>query len=661
MFSETKENAAPRPSASRVMPRRSQMIYLFAVFAAFAAAMTIMPTGKADERAPSVRRESKTASPGAALPQAGASVRVRVGVPSSMATSPFNTERFLNVPANFAVSVYARVGGARFMAIAPNGDLLVSHPGSGSVKIVRPSTNGGDPTVSNFVTGLRNPHDIVFHSIADKTYVYIAESHQINRYLYTFGATTPGTRQIVVANLPDNSTPELQGSYGHQLKNIALDSNHKLYVSIASTCNVCQSDTVSDPVRAAMYQYNHDGTGRRLFARGLRNAEGLAFIPDTNILWVVVNNRDQIPYPFQNDFNGDGSNDYGKIMSGYVDNHPVEEFTRVRDGGNYGWPFCNPNQDTASGLNDMPFDLDYDMNRYGEINCGAMDRISKGIQAHSAPLGFSFLQNTNFPIEYRNGAAIAYHGSWNRTQRTGYKVAYFPWNSQTQTPGDQIDLVTGWVNSDGQNVWGRPVDAIVDHAGSLLISDDQAGTIYKLTSTQPSTNFALLPTTDTYVKGSAPTINYGGASELQVKRTLNPGSGKGRQAYLRFDTAQVTGSITRATLKVYGALNAVTGINRNIPVAVFPVSNQTWLESAVVWNDKPAPNEPTPLAQAIVTDATPRWYEFDVTGFINAERAAGRFVTGVLLRNMERGETGDYYTAFDSREGINQPRLVIER
>ena len=416
-----------------------------------------------------------------------ASVSVRVQVPSSMRTSPFNVDRNLTVPPNFAVSVYARVPNARFMAAAPNGDLLVSRPGAGEVKIVRPGSAGGDPTVSTFVSGLRMPHDIVFHTVNGTTYVYIAESNQINRYVYTYGDTTAQNRQIVVANLPDSSSPELNGAYGHQLKNIALDSNDKLYISIASATNSSPSDALSNPVRCAIYQYNADGSGGRLFARGLRNAEGLAILPSTNELWVVVNNRDNIAYPFHNDWDGDGGDDYGKVMQSYVDNHPPEEFTRVRDGGNYGFPFANPNPDTPNGMNNMPFDLDVQNNpggQYGTVD--SFDRITKGIQAHTAPLGFSFTSGTSFPAQYQPGAVVGLHGSWNRSTQVGYKVIYFPWNTATQTPGDEMNLVTGWTTG---GVWGRPVDAIVDGQGNLLISDDYSGTIYKLTysASQPST------------------------------------------------------------------------------------------------------------------------------------------------------------------------------
>jgi len=396
-------------------------------------------------------------------------------VPASLASPPFDVARVLQVPAGFSVAVYARVPGARFLAITPDGGLLVSQPGAGKVALVRPGSAGGVPTVTDFATGLRNPHDLVFHTIGSTTYLYLAESHQINRYVWHTGDATAQARQVIIAGLPDASTPELMGTYGHQLKNLALDTNHKLYVSIASTCNACLSDTQSDPVRGAIYQYDADGSNRRLFARGLRNAEGLAFVPGTNTLWAAVNNRDNTPYPFD-----DGSGNYGRVLPDYVDNHPPDEFTQVADGANYGWPFFNPNPDTSTGLDNMPFDRDYDWNRDGHVDIATMTRINKGIPAHSAALGLTFLQGTKFPAAYSSAALVALHGSWNRTAPTGYKVVYFPWDATTQTPGAQADFVAGFV--DGSGAWGRPVDTAVDPQGRLFISDDQSGTIYQLSA-----------------------------------------------------------------------------------------------------------------------------------------------------------------------------------
>jgi uncharacterized protein (TIGR03437 family) len=411
----------------------------------------------------------------------GATVSVKLDVDPSLRTGVFATDRYLNVPPGFKISLLAQVSGARFLAVAPDGNILVSNPGAGKVYLLTFLRNG--TTISTYVSGLRRPHDIVFHAIDGVTYVYISESNQINRFKYNLGDTTAHDREILITGLPDSSTPELKGAYAHELKNLALGPDHKLYVSVASSCNVCTSDPTSDPVRGAIYQYNADGTGGRLFARGLRNAEGLAFLPGTNTLWAVVNNRDDIAYPAQ-----DSTGNYGRVMQSYVDNHPPDLFTSVRDGGNYGWPFCNSNPD--AGYGNMPFDRDYQMNRDGHVDCASMDTVARGIQAHSAPLGMLFLQNTAAPSVFRNGAVVALHGSWNRAKKTGYKVVYFPWESSTQTPGDQIDLVSGWLNDNTQVEWGRPVDVAVDLQGNLLISDDTAGAIYKLASSQTAVSSA---------------------------------------------------------------------------------------------------------------------------------------------------------------------------
>jgi glucose/arabinose dehydrogenase len=404
-----------------------------------------------------------------------ASVTVQIEVPEDMRAAPFNVDRFATVPPDFELEVYARVSGARFMAVAPNGDLFVSMPSDGIVRVLRPDESG--KVISyDYAKGLARPHDIVFHKIGETQYVYIAEKNQINRYQYTNGDLEAHDREIVVANLPDETLSELKGTYGHVLKNIALDSNDKLYVSIASTCNACISDTQSDPKRGAIYIYNADGSNGRLFAEGIRNAEGLDFVPGTNDLWVTINNRDQIAYPFNDD-----TGLYGQVVQSYVDNNPPEGFTLVRDGGNYGWPFCN--SDPREGMDDMPFINDYEFNRDGTVDCSGMDRFSKGIPAHSAPLGFNFTKNTQLPLAYRNGALVALHGSWNRSKATGYKIIYFPW--QNGLPGEQIDLVGGFLNSDSTEAYSRPVDVAIGKDGELYISDDAAHVIYKLTFNAP--------------------------------------------------------------------------------------------------------------------------------------------------------------------------------
>jgi uncharacterized protein (TIGR03437 family) len=455
-------------------------------------------------------------------------VQVKLEVPQSMRTGVFAEDRYLNVPQGFKASVFALVPGARFLAVAPNGDVLVSNPGTGRITLVRPSASGGTPTMTTWASGLRRPHGIVFHQIGDTMYVYVSESHQIDRYMYRNGDTTAHDREVVVTGLPDSSTPELRGAYGHELKNIALGPDHKLYVSIGSTCNVCTSDTVSNPIRASVYVYDADGRNGRLFAKGLRNAEGLDFVPGTNSLWVAVNNRDQIPYPFR-----DATGNYGREVVSYIDDHPPDLFTAVREGGNYGWPFCNSNPD--AGLDNMPFDRDMDTNSDDHVNCGAMDRVAKGIQAHSAPLGLKMLGNTNFPARYKNGAVIALHGSWNRSVPTGYKVIYFPVDPETGTAGPQEDLVTGWWNPSTRVLWGRPVGVAVTPAGELLITDDAAGAIYKL-SASPSTVSLSANGAPTVSAGAIASVYGSGfGSDVQVK--VRDANGVERTAAVLYSSA----------------------------------------------------------------------------------------------------------------------------
>ncbi|HTJ35866.1 MAG TPA: gluconolaconase [Dactylosporangium sp.] len=408
-------------------------------------------------------RPDSTAPGGPAGSGLGQPTRVKVTVPPALATAPFDRDRYLQLPAGWTASVYARIDKARFMALTPSGDLLVSQPGAGKVQLVRAGA------VSEFASGLRQPHDMVFAPLNGQMYLFIAESNRIVRYPYTNGDLKAHDRQVVVDGLPDTSTPELHGTYAHVLKNIAV-RGETLYVSIASTCNACVQDTVSDPQRATIYTYAATGTNasRHLLARGIRNAEGLAFRPGTDELWIVVNNRDNTLVPDDRDVDGDGTSDKGKRMAQFVDDYPPEEVIKVRDGGFYGWPFCNPNSD--HGLRNMPFLRDYELNRDGQkADCAKADPIDLGLAPHSAPLGLTF---------YNGAAIVPLHGSWNRTKPAGYKVQYIPWTASG--PGDPVDLATGFVDPNGK-WWGRPVDAAVDTDGTLLISDDGSGTVLRLT------------------------------------------------------------------------------------------------------------------------------------------------------------------------------------
>ncbi|HEX5126564.1 MAG TPA: hypothetical protein VFW00_07475, partial [Rhodocyclaceae bacterium] len=171
----------------------------------------------------------------------------------------------------------------------------------------------------------------------------------------------------------------------------------------------------------------------------------------------------------------------GRVIQAFVDDNPPEPFTRVRDGGDYGWPFCNPNQHSSTGFFDMPFDRDAQLNPDGaHRDCEKLDHISLGLPAHTAPLGMSFLHNSKLPAPWQQGAVIGLHGCWNCSKLNGNKVVFVPFSADGK-PAEAQDMITGWIiNAKAKTRWGRPVDAVPSGHGTLLISDDYSGTIYEL-------------------------------------------------------------------------------------------------------------------------------------------------------------------------------------
>ena len=185
----------------------------------------------------------------------GAPASVKVTAGAGLNAAPFDVARSVTLPAGWTAAVYARVDKARFMTFTPSGDLLVSQPSQGKVRVVR----AGKAT--EFASGLNRPHDLVFAEVGGATWLFVAEADKVVRYPYKSGDLKAHDGQVVVDGLPDTSTPELRGNYAHVLKNIAVKDG-KLYVSIASTCNACVEDTVSDPRRAAIYTYDAAGRTR---------------------------------------------------------------------------------------------------------------------------------------------------------------------------------------------------------------------------------------------------------------------------------------------------------------------------------------------------------------------------------------------------------------
>ncbi|HSP14293.1 MAG TPA: sorbosone dehydrogenase family protein [Thermoanaerobaculia bacterium] len=336
----------------------------------------------------------------------------------------------LHVPAGFHVDLWADgFDDPRNMVNAPNGDIFVAEPGGGKITILR----GARPDQRvTFASGLREPFGLAFHG----DWLYVGLVDELVRYPYRSGQTTASGRPQHIADLPDG---------GHSTRNVIISPDgKKLYLAVGSASNV--NDETRTPMRAAITEMNPDGSGSRTFASGMRNPVGLAWNPATGGLWTAVNERDGL---------GDD------LVPDYV--------TEVRSGAFYGWPF------SYIGKN-------IDPRRAGE----RPDLVAKAIppsvllQAHSAALGIAFYNGKMFPAQYRGGLFVAMHGSWNRTQRTGYKVAFVPFHDGKPATGYD-DFVAGWSpDPSSRFVWGRPVGLLVMQDGSLLVSDDGAGVIWRV-------------------------------------------------------------------------------------------------------------------------------------------------------------------------------------
>jgi glucose/arabinose dehydrogenase len=331
----------------------------------------------------------------------------------------------LHGPPGFQITTFAHVSGARFMAVGPDGAVYVSEPDAGQVVRLVDTGHGVADSSAVFASGLDGPHGIAFHGgaiyIAGHTgVVRIAGGVRTTLNHYT-GGGGHSTRTIVFGDAPDSA----------------------MYVSIGSSCNLCIE---KDSDRAVVMRYDTDGSHGRVFARGLRNAVGLAIAPGTGALWATVNERDNIEPNHEN--------------------LPPDRLDIVTDGGDYGWPYCYGDH--------MPNPEYHDPAR-----CQRETPPVLGFQAHSAPLGLTFLQNaTAFPGAYRGDMLVAFHGSWNRRIPTGDKVVRV--HIVDGKPVGYDDFITGWQRNNGSR-WGRPVGVVVARDGSVLVSDDLAGAIYRVT------------------------------------------------------------------------------------------------------------------------------------------------------------------------------------
>ena len=347
----------------------------------------------------------------------------------------------------FAVTQYVSgLDEPRELRAAPNGDVFLAESNKGEIKIYRGINKDGNPEqVSIFAAGLHQPFGIAFYPPgANPQWVYIADTDSVKRFPYHNGdLKAAGNMQTVVAEI----FPGASHAEGHWSRDVAFSPDgKKMYVAVGSSSNVDDPDEHKTEFhRANILQYNPDGSGLRVFARGIRNPVGLAVEPKTGALWTSTNERD-----------------------GLGDNLPPDYTTHVQDGGFYGWPwyYMGGHQDPRL-KNSHPDWL------------AKMLTPDVLLQPHSAPLGFAFYDGKQFPAEYSGDEFLALHGSWNREPRTGYMVVRVPLHQQGKSAGDYEEFLTGFVTEDGK-VWGRPVGIAVAKDGSLLVSDDGSGSIWRV-------------------------------------------------------------------------------------------------------------------------------------------------------------------------------------
>ncbi|HVG24992.1 MAG TPA: PQQ-dependent sugar dehydrogenase [Thermoanaerobaculia bacterium] len=339
---------------------------------------------------------------------------------------PRPTDARLTLPHGFRIEVWADgFADPRNMILAPNGDVFIADSAAGRIVVVRE----GKRWV--FADELNRPFGLAFRG----DQLYVGTSDAVVRFDYT-----PG--QTLSSGAPTRVTPLPVG--GHATRNLVFNRDaSKMYVAVGSASNV--DDETADPLRAAITEYNPDGSGKRPFASGLRNPIGLAW--KGNALWTVVNERDGLGDDLVPDF-----------------------ATEVRDGAFYGWPFSYIGQRV-------------DPRREGEHPELVARAIPPSLllEAHSAPITIAFYDGTMFPERYRGGAFVALHGSWNRTARSGYKVVHVPFRGD-EPAGGYDDFIIGWApDPERDRVWGRPAGLLVLRDGSLLVSDDGAGVIWRVT------------------------------------------------------------------------------------------------------------------------------------------------------------------------------------
>ncbi len=356
---------------------------------------------------------------------------------------PWPKDRTPTAPAGFEVSLFAEgLDNPRTIYVLPDGDVLVMEslpqkPPSRIVLLRADPRTGRIALRQSFLRRL----NMAFGMALIGNRFYVGNTDGIVVFPYVSGETQIKRRPEKILDLP---------SGGHYTRNLLPDpAGKKIYVAVGSSSNVDeQRADEKDPRRAAILEINPDGSGMRVFAGGMRNPVGMDWEPQTKALWTVVNERDML---------GD------ELVPDYL--------TQVREGAFYGWPY------SYFGQNEDP-------RKKGQ----RPDLVAKALKpdfalgSHVAPLGLTFYRGPSFPARYRGGAFIGMHGSWNRSNLVGYKVAFVPFQNGRPS-GALEDFLTGFIaDAKISQVYGRPVGVAVWTDGSLLVADDGAGKIWRVSA-----------------------------------------------------------------------------------------------------------------------------------------------------------------------------------
>lgn len=357
---------------------------------------------------------------------------------------PIPPKPTLSVPKGFQVKVFAEgLDRPRWLALTPTGEVLVTETRQNRITLLRDANGDGTADSRKVFADAKNGLDIPFGMAFAQNSFFLGNHNGVRHYSYRKGEQGLTGEGKQIASLP-------RGGYRqHWTRNVILSPDQqKLYVSIGSRSNADE-----EPLpRATVQVMNLDGSRQQTFASGLRNPVGLDFHPKTKELYATVNERD-----------------------GLGDDLVPDYFTRLRSGDFYGWPYAylSPNRldprQMSEGKSTNP-------------ELAARTKMPDVLfQAHSAALGLKFYTGKTFPQKYHGGAFVAFRGSWNRNEGTGYKIVFVPFNDQGRPKGYYEDFLTGFlVEPTIPSTWGRPVGLLVMPDGSLLVTEEENGRIYRI-------------------------------------------------------------------------------------------------------------------------------------------------------------------------------------